>query len=88
MRDLLANDLDAAAILLKSKERFAVRAGSFSGNLDPWCSSFFSGVDGFDSIVWPAYVLVSHLSFGGRPAFGSGAHAFLFGVGPPASDSV
>ncbi|KAL0690807.1 hypothetical protein Bca4012_090486 [Brassica carinata] len=40
---------------------------------------FLSGVDGFDSVVWSAYVLVSHLLSGGRLAFDSGANAFLFG---------
>lgn len=43
------------------------------------------GVDGFDSVVLSAYVLVSHLLSGGRLAFDSGAHAFLFGFGLPAS---
>ena len=34
---------------------------------------------------WSTYVLVPHLLYGGRPAFDFGAHAFLFGFGPPAS---
>ncbi|CAN7105684.1 unnamed protein product, partial [Brassica rapa subsp. narinosa] len=32
-------------------ERFAVRAGFFSGDLDLLCSGFLSGVDGFSSIA-------------------------------------
>ncbi|KAF3539767.1 hypothetical protein F2Q69_00019793 [Brassica cretica] len=56
---------------------FVVPADFFSGNLDLWCSGFLSGINGFDSVVWPAYVLVSPIL---RPAFGCRAHAFLFGV--------
>lgn len=51
----------------------------------PEMLGFLSGVDGFDSVVWSAYVLVSHLLSGGRLAFDSGANAFLFGFGLPAS---
>ncbi|KAL0759383.1 hypothetical protein Bca101_075533 [Brassica carinata] len=38
---------------------------------------FFSGVDAFDSVVWPAYVLVSHLPSG---RFSSELYRILLGL--------